>query len=113
MLAKPIRKNEPIKLIIECRQSGLTDYERCNQHGIKPGTFYNRVKRLKKSDGRSFPRSCNVVSSQPKQEVVKLDIGCTSFTTGILSVCIGATGTSTKPAEVTLSITVSFSLRFQ
>ncbi len=42
-------------------------------------------------------------------EVSVNGVGCTSFTIGILSVCIGATGSSTKPSEATLFITVSFS----
>ena len=85
MLAKPIRKDEQIKLITECRQSGLTDYEWCNQHGIKPGTFYNWVKRLKKSDGRSFPRSYNKVLPQQKQDVVKLDLAPFERPTSIIN----------------------------
>ena len=28
--------------------SGLSDFQWCNEHGIKPGTFYNWVKRLRK-----------------------------------------------------------------
>ena len=31
---------------MECRQSGLTDHQWCVEHDIKPGTFYNWVKRL-------------------------------------------------------------------
>ena len=85
MLAKPVRKDEQIKHIIECRQSGLTDYEWCNQHGIKPGTFYNWVKRLKKADGRSFPRSCNSTPPQSKQEVVKLDLSPLERPTSIIN----------------------------
>jgi transposase-like protein len=85
MLAKPVRKDEQIKLIIECRQSGLTDYEWCNQHGIKPGTFYNWVKRLKKSEGHSFPRSCTDVPHQQKQEVVKLDLSPLERPTSIVN----------------------------
>ena len=26
---------------MECRKSGLSDYQWCKQKGIKPGTFYN------------------------------------------------------------------------
>ena len=75
MLAKPVRRDEQIKLIMECRRSGLTDFEWCRQHNIKVGTFYNWVKRLKQAEGITFPRGnktdCAVFC---QQEVVRLDV---------------------------------------
>lgn len=47
MRANRIPTDEQYRLIMECRASGLTDYEWCLQHDIKPGTFYNWVKRLR------------------------------------------------------------------
>ena len=41
MERKFVRKDEQIKLIMECRQSGLSDYQWCRQQDINPGTFYN------------------------------------------------------------------------
>ena len=74
MIAKPIRRDEQIKLIMQCRQSGLTDFEWCRQHNIKVGTFYNWVKRLKHAEGITFPRGGNADGTFAyKQEVVKLD----------------------------------------
>ena len=35
-------------LVIQCRQSGLTDAAWCNEHGISPSYFYNAVTRLRK-----------------------------------------------------------------
>ena len=35
-----VRKPEQIKLIMECRQSGLSDYQWCQKQGINPGAFY-------------------------------------------------------------------------
>jgi hypothetical protein len=29
------------ELIMECRSSGMTDYQWCNEHNNTPGTFYN------------------------------------------------------------------------
>ena len=49
MRAKPIPMEEQYKLVLECRQSGLSDYHWCLEHDIKPGTFYNWVKRLRKA----------------------------------------------------------------
>ena len=75
MLAKPVRRDEQIKLIMECRQSGLTDFEWCRQHNINVGTFYNWVKRLKRSEGITFPRGKKPDSALAyRQEVVKLDV---------------------------------------
>ena len=34
-----VRKPEQIKLIMECRQSGLSDYQWCRKQGINPGIF--------------------------------------------------------------------------
>lgn len=69
-----VRKPDPIKLIMECRQSGLSDYQWCQKQGIYPGTFYNWVSRLRKA-GYTIPDSESKVSVLPaSQEVVKLDL---------------------------------------
>jgi len=49
MRSKRIPAEEQYRLIMECRQSGLTDHQWCVEHDIKPGTFYNWVKRLKQN----------------------------------------------------------------
>lgn len=33
--------DEQYQLIMECRSSGLSDYQWCTEHNINPGTFYN------------------------------------------------------------------------
>lgn len=69
-----IRKPEQIKLIMECRQSGLSDYQWCREQGINPGTFYNWVSKLRKA-GYTIPDSKSKVSGMPvSQEVVKLGL---------------------------------------
>ena len=40
--------DEWMDLVIQCRQSGLTDAAWCNEHGISPICFYNAVTRLRK-----------------------------------------------------------------
>lgn len=45
-MSKRIFKDEQIRLIMECRQSGLTDYQWCEQNDIHPGNFYNWVSKL-------------------------------------------------------------------
>ena len=73
MRAKPVNADEQYRLIMECRASGLTDYQWCIEHGIKPGTFYNWVKRLRQKGCDSIPSA--VKSRAPvRQEIVKIDL---------------------------------------
>ena len=74
MRAKRIPQDEQLKLITECRQSGLSDYQWCRMHDIQPGTFYNWINRFRKR-GITIPESCDTgaVTGYPTQEVVKLD----------------------------------------
>lgn len=59
---------------MECRKSGLSDYQWCKQKGINPGTFYNWVSKLRKR-GYTFPDSISKSDSKPMvQEVVKVDV---------------------------------------
>lgn len=75
MRAKRISSNEQFRLITECRQSGLSDYQWCQMNDIKPGTFYNWISRLRKS-GRIIPGSA--AATEPTaaglQEVVKVEL---------------------------------------
>lgn len=41
MQKRIVRKDEQIRLIMECRQSGLSDYQWCQRQDINVGTFYN------------------------------------------------------------------------
>ena len=54
-LAKPTNAEEQYQLILECRSSGLSDYQWCPEHGINPGTFYNWVKRICKKACYDIP----------------------------------------------------------
>ena len=74
MNANSIRKPDQIRLITECRQSGLSDYQWCREQGIKPGTFYNWISRLRKA-GYTIPDSESQIRAVPvRQEVVRLDL---------------------------------------
>ena len=67
-------KDDQIKLIMECRQSGLSDYQWCEKNGIHPGNFYNWVSKLRKS-GYTFPDPSSKSIALPNiQEVVKVDL---------------------------------------
>ena len=61
------------QLIMECRSSGLTDYQWCKEHGIHPGTFYNWVSRLRKKACHDIPDpvSREHLSPPAVQEVVR------------------------------------------
>lgn len=73
MRAKPVTADEQYRLIMECRASGLTDYQWCIEHDIKPGTFYNWVKRLRQKGCADVPSA--IKNKEPtKQEVVKIDL---------------------------------------
>ena len=76
-----IRKPEQIKLITECRQSGLSDYQWCRKRGINPGTFYNWVSKLRKA-GYTIPDPASKISGVPvMQEVVKLELAESEIST--------------------------------
>ena len=67
-------KDDQLKLIMECRQSGLSDYQWCKKNGIHPGNFYNWVSKLRKS-GYTFPEPASKSNALPNiQEVVKVDL---------------------------------------
>ena len=74
MRSKRIPAEEQYRLIMECRQSGLTDHQWCVEHDIKPGTFYNWVKRLRQKGCVDFPASTGSTYRAPEsQEVVRVD----------------------------------------
>lgn len=73
-MKKRVCKADQIRLIMECRQSGLSDYQWCEKNGIYPGTFYNWVSKLRKS-GYTFPESEARSNTIPtRQDVVKVDV---------------------------------------
>ena len=69
--------DEWMELVIQCRQSGLTDAAWCNEHGISPSCFYNAVTRLRKK-ACQIPESANKASTldltSHKQDVVQIAI---------------------------------------
>lgn len=74
---KPYRtKDEWLSLIQECRKSGLTDIQWCQQHGISHHSFYSAVKRLRKSSYTIPSHKSQAIYdiTIPEQDVVKVDI---------------------------------------
>lgn len=67
-------KDDQIRLITECRNSGLSDYQWCTTKGIHPGNFYNWVSKLRKNV-YIFPESKAKQLAEPNlQDVVKLEL---------------------------------------
>lgn len=68
--------DEQYQLIMECRSSGLSDYQWCTEHNINPGTFYNWVKRLRKKACYDIPSATGRGDYKPalKPDVVKLEV---------------------------------------
>lgn len=78
MRAKPIPFDEQLTLIMECRQSGLSDYQWCQEHDINPGTFYNWVKRHRQKACSQIPESSARKEEPvpvPRQEVIRVEPG--------------------------------------
>ena len=79
MKKRIVRKDEQIKLIMECRQSGLSDYQWCQRQGINAGTFYNWVSKLRKNgytipDSNSKSEGASVIQDVVKVNLVNEDI---------------------------------------
>lgn len=71
-MKKRVCKADQIRLIMECRQSGLSDYQWCEKNGIYPGTFYNWISKLRKSGYTDMRKSidglCAIILDQLKSE---------------------------------------------
>ena len=74
MRAKRRTEQEQYDMIMECRQSGLSDHQWSLEHDINPGTFYNWVRRFRKQ-ACEFPAPAGKDRFQAvHQEVVKMEI---------------------------------------
>ena len=67
---------EQIRLINECRQSGMTDADWCRENDIAVSTFYNWVSRCRKVAADQIPVANygHLEAPRPKQDVVPIDI---------------------------------------
>ena len=67
---------EQIRLINECRQSGMTDADWCRENDIAVSTFYNWVSRCRKTaaDQIQAANYGHLEVPRPKQDVVPIDI---------------------------------------
>jgi len=66
---------EKFDMIMNCRNSGLSDYQWCKQHGVSPSTFYGWVNQVRKQNCEiPDPAGLETYAPTTKQDVVKLDI---------------------------------------
>ena len=73
MRRSPTPLAEQYRLVMDCRQSGLSDARWCEENGIQPSTFYNWVTRLRKK-GCEIPAPAGKEDflPLPHQDVVKV-----------------------------------------
>ena len=70
-----VPKEEQLKLINECRSSGMTDIDWCREHGIAVSTFYYWVKQLRRESAQiPEPAYGHSDNPRPRQDVVPIDI---------------------------------------
>lgn len=72
MSAKPVKVQEQYRLVMECRSSGLTDYQWCVEKGICPGTFYGWVRRLRQKGYENIPEAVHSQCRRSRQEIVRI-----------------------------------------
>ncbi len=84
MRSPRVPAEEQYRLIMECRKSGLSDHQWCLNNDINPGTFYNWVSRLRKSNSVDIPDKNPVSAYVPTdQEVVKIEMNSLSASNAI------------------------------
>lgn len=79
---------EWLQVITECRQSGLPDSTWCEQHGIKPSTFYNALNRLREK-ACTIPQSTKTTYAldlTSHQDVVRVDLCSDSYPKTVMPV---------------------------
>ena len=107
MRAKAVTAEEQYRLITECRASGMTDYQWCVEHNIKPGTFYNWVKRLRQSGNVDIPAPARN-KAPARQDIVEIHLRQPSVAmpaSGMLSDAFtGKSPVSSQPPMLELSM---------
>lgn len=112
MQKRIVRKDEQIKLIMECRQSGLSDYQWCQRQGINAGTFYNWVSKLRKS-GYTIPDSnSKSEGAAVVQDVVKVDLLNEDISSPVIEQNTRPLTLNTEPAVAAELVVGNVTLRF-
>lgn len=102
---KHYSNDEKKRLIMECRQSGLSDYQWCHQNGINNSTFYNWVKKLRDvacQDALIEPLSSHHAKSE-RPDVVKINVIPKNDLVSVSNPRIPATDTESASIELNLN----------
>lgn len=101
--------DQQFQLIMECRNSGLSDYQWCKEHGIHPGTFQNWVSRLTRKACCEIPESISKAepSPAPVQEVVRLNFNSKAENSESMLLCQPAPASPTSIADISAMIEIS------
>ena len=69
-------REEQYQLILQCRNSGQSDYIWCKENGIKPSTFYNWIRRLRETGVYDIPCPAgrDTYAPTPEQDIVKVEL---------------------------------------
>ncbi len=111
MQKRIVRKDEQIKLIMECRQSGLSDYQWCQRHGINAGTFYNWVSKLRKC-GYTIPDSnSKSEGAATVQDVVEVDLINENISSPVIDQTSRPLTLNTEPAVAAKLVAGNVTLR--
>lgn len=75
IMRRSYTKQEKFDYVMECRSSGLSDYQWCKKNNISPSTFYNWTQQLKRA-GCCVPEPADKDTYCPsaKQDIVPLEI---------------------------------------
>lgn len=79
MANKKLDYEKVFQLIMDCRNSGLSDRQWCIENDIKPSTFYSWIRRLREHAYCEIPDSAyrgdpHALSCVTKQDIVRVDI---------------------------------------
>ena len=76
MRRKRTSPQEQLRLIRACRQSGLTDFDWCQAHGIPPATFYGWIHLLKQMGEMKVPAGVPTIVRKEAgpPNIVKIEI---------------------------------------
>lgn len=72
MRSKRVPFDEQLRLIMECRNSGLTDSQWCLENNIKHSTFYTWIERHRKA-ASFIPESATKPAQLEEHEVVRIE----------------------------------------
>lgn len=76
MNTRDLTQQERYELVLECRRSGLTDYQWLEEHGIRRSTFYKWIRDFREKGYPELPEPLRQRSPHKpqSQEVVRVDL---------------------------------------